>query len=374
MTIKKVYSTTIKLLSLLLLIISGMMQPVVAKNGVEEEKIEAESEGEQEASRPPKIQRQPTLHPSARRPPLKRQGTLHPESRPLAPLIDRPQLQRTKVIRLAPGWEQEREGYTLLHALLERKHGQPVPAATADNLGLIIWFLRAKAEKKGQGFERGSFVVEDPNGHLWAWIQQIPGLYNRGIGVGSKRTRGSSHLREYHPTSYGVDTNNVPWAEMHTLLLIPFTHAATGTPYLFLKPETAGTATVGARAEHMVQYAKSRHRGHEAIRQRREDTPRDLVNAFSNVIERAKIMCNLHSSCTRENADARIAALDQALKEGKKWGMWKMRTIIGNFSPQENEDAKHEINAFNTVCNQYDHMALRRGEEVIFTSDELTSF
>lgn len=213
------------------------------------------------------------------------------------------------------------------------------------------------ARTKNQNFEEGTYVVEDPTGSLFNLLKDFNDQ--------DKKTyeRISSHFPERCPEvkswlgytigtqGYGIDISLS--GNKHHLLFNKFT--LKNKKYVFIKPETHGTQNWGDFAAHALDYGASLYRkitnpeANESATMRKEHTPVKVKQAWQNLIKNSSLPEKLQ-------------------KEGEKHGIYRMLDLI-----QENQASLSNqalLKAFNDTLIGYDHLNIRKGNEVIISAEE----
>lgn len=305
------------------------------------------------------------------------------------------------------------DGFRNLKTIMHPQDAGDLVEKSKKNMAAIMYFLHAKAREKGQQFEEGSFILEDPDGKLSTWIQSLDGC----------NPRISSHMKEYNTQNYGIDVKGLlPWNDLNTVLVIPFKHANTGKTCLFLKPEKAGTETAWDNVLHTIHFIEAQARklqtgGDDRPEWRKERVPDEIVTVFLEIIRKDRgqdmafiqnnlqymlyDMINKAETTAVKPVRMTIEALkslkkralasynyltntpqvepDNDISEGLTWGIWRMIKIIKAL-PNAHA-ATDEIIKFYEIADGYSQkieiqnmkkdQALRKGREVILRTEEL---
>lgn len=172
----------------------------------------------------------------------------------------------------------------------------------------ITYFAYAEADKKKQYFERGAFIINDPDGkvasYFHGYLELVTGLkkpgekycmtttsnlgYARGAGLESSHFKNQEFQREL----FGMDPRLC--AEAGALQINPNEHAHThfgtaiieGKQYFFLKTEPAGMGLMLEFGVHSKCFASgSAGVTEESRRERAKDIPEQMVQAYMKTRE-----------------------------------------------------------------------------------------
>lgn len=242
----------------------------------------------------------------------------------------------------------------------------------------ISWFLMSCALKKGQGYEEGTFVLEDPEQRLYNFLLKNP----------SKHSRQSTHFTgRSSPQHYGVNIfNNLMPAEKRTLLFALVENMPSlgaGEKILFIKPENFSAdmgviknpQLIGEFAGHTKEYILSKGNkllftGSDDLEtMRKERVPVDVLNAFLELNE--KISQHPEFAQRVSAAVASLGKRDLSVKENSKlWGISYMISYVTAIKKLEKQPEGLNYEAFDKSVSSFDHSELRTGREVILSVKE----
>lgn len=165
--------------------------------------------------------------------------------------------------------------------------------ATNENAELavtqIVMYLMIKAAEKNQGFEEGTFVVEDPNGFLYSFLSELPQVYNRISshfkGISPHTHRGFDVLQA--PQQMKIETQAqyaLPAGKM-TILFSRLHKQGSGKQLTFIKPENYGCNTITHNLLHGYEFLVAAARkllpgADQAKGMRKERIPHAILKDF----------------------------------------------------------------------------------------------
>lgn len=235
------------------------------------------------------------------------------------------------------------------------------PHGYASEIKELMRTFYGIAQRKGEEFEEGTFVIEDPDGILFSFLLSFKDDGNRTY------QRASTHYGEKVPaaTLFGA----IPWGaqgygidedfseSMGHILFNAFQHK--GKQYIFIKPEPWGTS-YSQLIGHSWGLAKSLFRkafltgANDQSTMRKEHTPDEIKKRWSTLID---------------NSSLPDQEKTQLKKEGKLHGIYRMLEIIA-----EKEKAfagEKNLKEFTDILENYGNPEIRKGREVIITQKEL---
>ena len=241
------------------------------------------------------------------------------------------------------------------------------PNGYTDAIKKLMVTFYGIAQQKGQGFEEGTFVIEDPQGILFTFLRQHP----------QANQRTSSHFADRFPKSvtagiantqgYGIDinfpNNSIESGyEMGHILFNQFVHK--GKSYTFIKPEHWGIGYmqvpghawefVTAQANKAIYPARD-----DAPTFRKERIPQTIKKLWENLVATSKLD-------KKQQEEFKIVGIEN--KGGS--GIWKMRDLIEEHKNKFDEKTVKEFNDA-IAKEQYDNLDVRKGREVIITQEDL---
>ena len=276
-----------------------------------------------------------------------------------------------KVVR----WIEQGEHYA--HQLFNTDQEIALPfGQELEPILSLIWYFYMKAYEKGQAFEQGAFMIEDPDDRLYDLLMRYAQKKNNDIKtmapvkISSNKyayKRLSSHLKhsrsEDDPAHYGIDIRLADNARPVPYLPTLKKHLLFGKvklPYsekklLFIKPEDAGLYYADGALDHGLDFVISLGRktapslfgSDDEARYRKERIPKEIVSAIKKHLPREKDL----------------------LTAVQKYGIQAWHKVV---NPNDFSDPKNlYYNGLIGSGNKgYDHPAIRHGREVILTREE----
>ena len=248
----------------------------------------------------------------------------------------------------AAGWVEEGRG-TLL-ALRENLLNGYEPQNNEQNYYTkkvtgLIWFLMAKAISKNQGFEEGTFIIEDPQKTIYEFLNKAFAYHRR-----------SSHLPHQSDSNHqGLDFSpkQLPASKTH-VLFFPF--SLNDQQFIFIKPENHGLQKIDDAIWHAWELILAQSRkfspwgSDEQHGWRKERIPASEADQFNALVQ---------------NLPGGKEAVLKAGKSSRGEGihvMWKFLSSIENPS-EELQKFKAQLET------DYDHLNTRIGCEGRFASE-----
>lgn len=257
---------------------------------------------------------------------------------------------------------------------------------TLREVASIIWFLTEKAIDQNQGFEEGTFVIEDDNDHLYHFLMSYEDHYERLSSHYKNRTNGTHYGLDLFPER---ENNQIFLPALKRTLLFGKADNRDGKNpkhVLFIKPEnySAKSDELQDLACHayeffVAQVRKSTNPGaDDAMIWHKERVPNNVLNAFSQILD---------------NQDFSFERKKTLMSDAKKWGISYMYDYVQDLTKDLHDcnESKHsESDQLKEACDQFDetlkfdfresgimnnrqlpHLDKRTGREVYFTKDDL---
>jgi hypothetical protein len=267
-------------------------------------------------------------------------------------------------------------GYGVLQRVMD---GTYVPRGTeADHsrdMAALMWALYDSSVHAGKPYEQGSFVVEDRDGRLFGFLSRCPGASLRISSHLKSATRitGAGHygidmLGSYRPgdsgwepSLYGYEQKVLP-ARKGTVLFIPlFKDEAIGLDrqYVFIKMEDHGLQTWSGWAMHGWDFVAGTVLGMKGPSKdftRKERVDPALAASYEKILRHLPPELKGASALQAKGLGVRAMLAQAKAMEGKVQGP-AMEAI---------EEFRGKVKA-----KGYDHEAVRTGDEIIFSHEEL---
>lgn len=213
----------------------------------------------------------------------------------------------------------------------------------------LLWHIHELAVQKGQALREGMYVIEDPGQKILQFLMGYQKMYERR----------SSHFPGMKKKQYGIDivhgrnkTLVLPYGNRHILF-----GSVYQKEYIFIEPEQHGTWIVSDFFLHMCDFMKYFLTRkfcpwlfeREGIRH--ESVPYSVAQAWDQLTKTLPM-------CLDKNRDRAVkdmvAKINQELENG-------------------NHAVTHHacVKTFYKTIEQYDHLNVRLGREVIITHDDL---
>lgn len=224
---------------------------------------------------------------------------------------------------------------------------------TEDDLLNLTWFLMYKSIQKKQGYEEGTFVIEDPEQKVYKFLLASTG--EKGNKVYSRK---STHYVGRSPSShFGLDIfrPEMP-AQKRTLLFAMVKNHGSNEEVLFIKPEN-----YSAKLTYFLEALW--HGGEMLIAQRnklfypgmddqenmrKERIPVDVADRFAELVDKAP---------------NKKAILAEAKKYGIAYMLAFVKNPVNNIPPNSLDDI--------IPADRFDHLDKRTGREVYLDVAEL---
>ncbi|GEM_PF-6602732 len=271
-------------------------------------------------------------------------------------------------------------GYQVLDRVLDGSHSALGEAENdAADAVAVMWALFDAACAKDQAYEQGSYVVEDRNGYLLQFLKSNDGAFSRmsthldkasqitkaghfGIDVLGSYRAGDASWRPYSPSNPEFVQQNILPARKGTILFIPMAaDPAIGleTQHIFIKTEDNGMRTWSGYLHHAWDLVAGRIQKLLQIKQeetaRKERIDDGLVRAYRQVLARVP-----------QGRATKLA------KDAPKLGV---RVMVAEANRLKGLDPALDasIRGFTdtVAARNYDHLAVRTGDEVVFSENDL---
>jgi hypothetical protein len=207
----------------------------------------------------------------------------------------------------------------------------------------LVWALMARAIEKGQEFDEGTFLILDPDMHLYNFMMTLGG-YQRDSTHYKGRTQG--------PSQWGLDLQGLPKGKR--TLLFDLVDANTSKQALFLKPENFGLFDPRDIAMHVYELFWARVNkfiagADDLDNFRKERVPYVEMSQFREIIAKSE-ESNNRSKVDEKACLHGLSFMNQYLKSLKKV-----------------DDELHPlVDKLKQLLSKYDLLPYRTGREVIF--------
>lgn len=228
-----------------------------------------------------------------------------------------------------------------------------------ENVKNLIWFLFAMAIAKNQGFEEGTFVIEDPEFKIYDYLKDI------------SLSRHSSHFKEHAKTQMGIDVLGLP-AEKQTLL---FGIANKDKQLIFIKPENYGVYTWWDTIMHGVEFGHAQGRkwlpatfgSDDQENWRKERVPKDAISKYKSLRQEL-----LTANLIQPALEPKDININTIYIELKNWlAQNESEGLVASVSEQ-NKSIIDKVQAFKKELeDKYDNLDIRYGREVILLQKSL---
>lgn len=264
-------------------------------------------------------------------------------------------------------------------SLLLQGNSAAVPTNTQEaymrSIISLIWYLYAVALEKNQGFEEGTFIIEDTNFVLYNFLMNYIKRFNPSV-TGTLQdplthvsynpfgySRDSSHLNQTLYRHYGIDVRFGPRGGELPLLPADKRHILFGKVdqeknLIFIKPENFGLYYLDGLIAHGLELGESKLRkvgvaqkSDDDITYRKERVPTQFLKDFDAALRESNIP---------DKERGELNALAKKLDGG-------IKTIYFNGLL-----SKPAIKALETKYKDlFDNLPIRIGREVIITNQTL---
>jgi hypothetical protein len=255
----------------------------------------------------------------------------------------------------------------LLIADIRAGRAQPPQTAEAKQqcLAALTWVLMDAAISKKMGFREGTFVLEDPNNHIYTYLQGCDS-YERSSSHYVGRSVGK------HRGADVIACANLMPAGKRTLLfgqVVGHPKKEAATSQLFIKPENFSADHSKGYDFFMhgwefvnAQWNKIAHPGSDDLSyMRKERVPHAVLAQFNEIVNQS-----------HPQGDEKVKA--NAKADAKKYGIAYMHSFVEELKKAPNsEKLQAAIAQFDELIKSYDHCELRTGREVYFTAEEVNS-
>ncbi len=281
-----------------------------------------------------------------------------------------------------------RHGHDLLASVLA---GHAAATPSAADISDIMLYIDARAHSTGNVFESGSYSIEDPAGHLSAYLNRCPEKYLRSSS--HLNTMQKASLPEGHQNIHrGIDLpsgrNGALYGHATVLFgVIPGNeHSARR---IFIKAESHGcrlntlsaaekragsdavnerpwhASDIGNFFSHGISYLATRGKG-SAAGSRKERIPDDVKKAYTKLLDAVKDDAYLSAALTRGNPLDKSSGVNVMLENMKK-----ALLDPGRLSKDEMKALFAPVAEAMNKLTDASHLDVRIGNEMIFSSAEL---
>ena len=274
------------------------------------------------------------------------------------------------------------KGYGILNRVMNGQYDYLTHQETdATDVVAVMWALFDAGVAKGQGYEQGSFVVEDSNWHLYHFLRgnqeaasrhsshlsratRLTNAGHYGIDILGSYQAGSPDWAPYSTLNPAYVQQNILPARKGTILFIPMQAGANvglANNQIFIKMEDHGMKTWHGWAHHAWDFVTGTCLGlgvdpNEAARKERVD----------------KHIASLYQSMLKTLPNAQVTA---HTTHAKDLGVRVMVAEAGRLRTvaQGNPGFTGALAAFEAAvaAKNYDNLGMRTGDEVIFTQAQL---
>lgn len=273
------------------------------------------------------------------------------------------------------------KGRAILDRILDDRYDYLGDEATyGTDLVAVMWALFDAGVAKGQGYEQGSFVVEDRDWRLFDFLRGNGGAYARhsshlkratrltnaghyGIDILGSYQAGAADWKPYSCLNPAFVQQNILPARKGTILFVPMPagrdmHLATNQ--IFIKMEDHGIRTWYGYANHAWDFITGTclGLGGGSGEARKERVDPHLARRYKAMIGRVPA-----AWFTADTPIAHELGVRAMMHEADRLG----RAFLAD---QGFRQAHAEFTAA-VDAKGYDHLAMRTGDEVIFTQAEL---
>ena len=226
----------------------------------------------------------------------------------------------------------------------------------------LMVYLDYKAHKKRQGFEEGSYVLEDEDGRLFKSLLDPSSVYKR---ISTHKMGDPSNMSE----QYGIDfIDPIPPYNKRHILFFQFT-GLDGKKKLFIKPENYGTKIGQGGLLHlgelirstMHKYISAKSKSPAVWRKERlhtlDDKYKALLAKFNEYIR------ELHNQNKLD-----MTGVDQRIEE---YGLAYVWLCVQQIYHLQDEPESETFKKIVEELRKIDNIEHRKANEVVFTKDEL---
>jgi hypothetical protein len=274
------------------------------------------------------------------------------------------------------------KGYRVLNQVMSGQYDHLTNEETdGADVVAVMWALFDASVAKDQGYEQGSFVVEDSNWYLYNFLRGNQGADSRhsshlsratkltnaghyGIDILGSYQAGSPDWTPYSSSNPAYVQQNILPAKKGTILFIPMQagqNVGLTTNQLFIKMEDHGLKTWYGYAHHAWDFVTGTCLGigvdpNEAARKERVD--KNIAKRYQELVNTVPVALRTANTSNAKDLGVRVMVAE-----------------VSRLSPlaQDALGFQQALAVFNAAVDakNYDNTAMRTGDEVIFTQAEL---
>lgn len=240
------------------------------------------------------------------------------------------------------------------------------PAEAEIETAALTWVLMNVAIKKGDGFQQGTFVLNDPTNRIHSFLKTHPKHY----------TRASSHYAGRAPkVQEGIDVFNQPMPAGKRTILFSEVDQMDGSKVLFFKPED-----YSADHKHLFDFTmhgyeflaaqknKILYPGSDDLpNMRKERVPVEILSEFKNVLAIFDEFKKEHGNLFKDP----IFQRENPEKDAKLYGVAFMKPYVEALQKLDIYPAEFNPSAFYKTLEGMDHLDKRTGREAFIDISEL---
>jgi len=293
------------------------------------------------------------------------------------------------------------DGKTKINKLLSPDSQKTTKEHTdIKNVINIAWYLYSSAIDKNQGFDQGTFVIEDPKEKIFAFLKNCKGAKERISSHFKPKEIDEYGVTEDQAQQYGIDMpEDVVLFEHKKTLLFGRRGTINNRNFIFIKPEDEGCAAITDITEGKMPswedtLATVKHAGHFVVARvrkfipgaddqpswRKERMPYKVAQKWLNVAEQLPKNVPLQVECARAATRSIFEmmkwekAFQQINSDPKLAAITKI--LYGSQLSKEDKDKVFDaLKKFNAHLKnkKYDNLEYRKGREVILLESELVN-
>lgn len=265
-------------------------------------------------------------------------------------------------------------GRALVQAILQgtRTEVSQDAAQAEKEVAALTWYLMSLSLAKKEGYNQGTFVIEDEGNKLYNFLMKHPGLYPRD----------SSHFVNRSPKKHqGIDVFKEPLPAMKRTLLFSQITNLDGQTRLYIKPENFSASpyqpydfSMHAWEFAVAQYNKVANPGSDDLpNMRKERVPAAILKEFNKIVEKIQEYKDNRIFMINKTDSVLAKSLSEAKADAKLYGIAFMKRYIDALDGNDAIiPADFDATQFRTMINEYDHLDQRTGREVYLTQQELS--
>ena len=279
-----------------------------------------------------------------------------------------------------------RRGYQLLGQIWSGTYSrQDDGSSDGQDVVAVMWALFNAAVEKGDGYEQGSFVVEDRNRHLFEFLSKnkecgarhsshlhaasaLTGAEHYGIDILGSYQSGAASWSPYSVTNPDYSQQNILPARKGTILFIEMpgdSRIGLDTNQVFIKMEDHGLKTWYGYGNHAYDFVSGtllKLGASPSYLTRKERIDPEIVKAYKNVIA--------HFPSELKTKNIHITVNKQAASMGVRVMFSEVNRL--RLLDSKNLEFKQSMYLFFKAIarKNYDNINMRTGDEVIFAEKE----